>query len=223
MSGLAGCSGVLDGERTATLTPVSVPPTETTTPTRVFPPETAPACRTDTDAARQPRPSRRPDPPSFAAGLDCPTIEWATRTVCHHAEDAASEDVLLVTTDERAFVGNYLGDSVAVALLNDASAAVRIRPDAWTVLGRRNEGDWRPVVSGEPGCTRFVETGAAHHWRLGINTSTSTPETNVTGAGVSLDPGLYLLAIGVAFPDAQPLACVAPFAIRAYDPVALDD
>jgi hypothetical protein len=229
MAGLSGCSGLLGGDGTPeqTLTPVDVRPTaaETATPT---PAVTRPVERRDNGcdvASGQYHPDRPPlsdlpEPSERFRSLSCPSFSWGAETVCQHTADISREPVVLVSERDTAVVpADGDDDSLSFVLVTRREGQVRIQPSAWSLV-RPSETptEWTVVASGAPGCTRTLDDGGYHRWRVGIDRTVLAPAANATAVQASLDPGVYRFVVPVVRPNGRDVVCVAPFAVRDGDP-----
>jgi hypothetical protein len=222
VSGLAGCSGLLGGEQTPTLTPVEVPPTPTATATTTAVATSDVECPdSGGDARYVPLPFETiPEPAAAFQSLDCPRAVWRREPVCYHTADIESEELLLVGGRE-ATTGGVDGTVLDFVLVNRRDGVARIRPGAWTVLRETAEG-WRAVVSGRPNCRETMEDGDVYWWRFGIDRAVQNPWTNVTTAELALSTGVYLLAIPVQVGQRAERVYAAPFALTSAEGTTQD-
>jgi hypothetical protein len=219
LSGLGGCSGIIDGERTPTLTPVDVPPPATPT-------ATAPQYSDDESCAgpdseyllgHPPFDDIPPSPGQFD-DVGCPSFPWAAETICYHqvaqAGGAVETPVVLVggrTVD----VDDTGAAAVEFVLLNRSATSVRIQPGAWSLLEPDGMGGWQSRIAGTPTCTRTLVERGIHYWQFGLGTSVTDSRVNVTATALSVPPaGTYLVAVPVVLADGRDVACVAPFEVR---------
>jgi hypothetical protein len=223
MASLSGCSGILGDELPEeTLTPVKVPPTETETATPTPPDGTGDHCDTG-DAAYEidgPPTNNLPEPNEQFDGFGCPTFAWAAKTVCYHTADLLRADVVLVGEKTQAWIqaDEDGGDLVSFSLVNRRAELLQIQPSTWSILRRRSGGDgWRPVASGDPGCTQTLHPEQFYRWRLGIERAVDGEGANVMGAQTSLEPAFYMFAIPVFLPDGTDFVCAAPFRVQTFE------
>jgi hypothetical protein len=153
-----------------------------------------------------------PEPTDSFEGYDCPTFEWADRTVCYQRVTVAEEDVVLVATDATLMTGDISWAGGEFVLVNRTGEVVETHPGTWTVLEPTDSG-WSLVDGGDPDCLRRIEHEGIHWWSFG----TDAEEINLTGVPVDLDPGVYAFAVPAYLPDGDHIMCATLFEVEAVD------
>lgn len=198
---LAGCSGVTadgaDDAETPAGSPIPDEPGDSTTTTT--------DAGTTTDG-RQTTTATDGGTASRFAGEPCPSFESsADRTVCYHAADRSSTDVLLTPSSETfsPTTGDGSVETVTFELANASEKAVKVNPYAWRIE-RRTDAGWKHVApDAYPEPLVEIDPGQSYRWVLSVQSHPSPHSERTKQVVQDLQSGVYAFGVDGFVGDAE--------------------